>query len=101
MLTPYRSGRKIARKGEYTTIREYRSILAQTCSTRCEQRYRRKLKRERRPGTVCTICGTTFRPNGADAKFCSNACRPMGLPTTERKVTRSVTSPAGFKPRAP
>jgi ribosomal protein L24E len=69
MLTPHRSGRAITWTGDY------RSILAQTCSARCEQRYRRKLNREQRPEIACTVCSKSFRPNRADAKFCSNACR--------------------------
>jgi hypothetical protein len=71
MRTPYMRTRSNIWTGECNVI------TANVCSKRCEQRYRRRLQRERGSGaeTRCTVCGVGFRPKRDDAKFCSSACR--------------------------
>jgi hypothetical protein len=69
MLVPHRVARMNIRTGACD------ATAVSTCSTRCEQRYRRRLRRQAKSSLVCTVCNAAFRPARADAKFCSNACR--------------------------
>lgn len=52
--------------------RRYPSIV---CSTRCEQRRRRKRKRMMVGRNVCRTCNMMFKPKRSDARFCSVACK--------------------------
>ena len=75
MLAPYRRvpAVRVDHGGSFSL--DPRPILASTCSRRCEQRYRRKLRRGRRDKIACAVCEKGFRPVRSDARFCSNACR--------------------------
>jgi len=46
----------------------------QTTGYLCHPCYRRELRREKRNSLTC-VCGKTFTPVRADARYCSNACR--------------------------
>jgi hypothetical protein len=69
MLTP-RYPMKIQR-----WLHNHPHIRSAVCSVRCEQRYRRKLKRQERAKAICSCCRSEFVPTRSDAQFCSNACR--------------------------
>jgi hypothetical protein len=69
MLVPDRRVRTDIWKGRLLAIR------ASTCSSRCEQRYRRRFRQIHKEKINCSVCNVPFRPKRADARFCSNACR--------------------------
>jgi len=67
------------------------------CSSRCEQRVRR---RERRLiwSSPCDGCGNSFNPQRADARFCSGACRQRAY--RQRARSRSTRGPGRRLARA-
>ncbi len=46
-----------------------------TCSRRCSEQAARERKRAKREPRACEVCGDSFTPNRADARYCSSACR--------------------------
>jgi hypothetical protein len=50
-----------------------RNWRGETCSSRCDQRWRRHRKRQKT--SYCVQCNEEFATTRADAKYCSNACR--------------------------
>jgi hypothetical protein len=75
-------------------VSSWKNIGEHVCSKRCEQRYRRRLQRESRDETHCTVCGVGFRPKRADAKFCSNACRQRAYREVSADVERRLDTTA-------
>lgn len=55
------------------TAKHRRAIV---CSTRCQQRERRKRRYVRKK--FCPECNLMFTPKRADARFCSVACKQRG-----------------------
>jgi hypothetical protein len=92
MLTPHYVKYRPVRewRGQPGTRGGFSNIPYHVCSKRCEQRYRRKLKREARKMQSCTVCGLSFRPKRSDAKFCSNACRQKAHRAVVADVTRRI-----------
>jgi len=56
-------------------FKKHVGIRNAVCSRRCEQRYRRRLKRQERATATCACCGIQFEPRRSDARFCSIACK--------------------------
>jgi hypothetical protein len=45
------------------------------CSNRCQQRWRRRCKRQYRRSITCRGCFAVFQPARSDSHYCSDACR--------------------------
>ena len=57
-----------------------------SCSQRCTDMIRNKVRRKHHWPTSCGICDRTFTPRRTDSQYCSNTCRQKAYRQREKAV---------------